>query len=300
MSDAPTASVVIATRNRCKELRIALHSALLQSSHPEVIVIDDGSDDGTAEMVRTAFPLVKLVCHDRPTGYIVARNEGAKIAQGSIIFSIDDDAAFSTTDVVSQTIQEFATDKIGAVAIPYIDVNRDGIERQRTPDSKCILVADRYIGTAHAIRRQIFLGIGGYREQFFHQGEESDFCIRMLDAGYFVRLGNSDRIDHFESPKRDTKRMDLYGRRNDILFVFLNVPLRYLPLHLLSLTIKGILFGVRVRRPFHMIRGLVMGYAAAIRYRRSRAPVSIATYKLYRRLRVSQAVPLEDCRQFLP
>ena len=44
-----------------------------------------------------------------------------------------------------------------------------------------------------------------------HQGEESDLCIRMLAAGYVVRLGSSDPIHHFESPKRSFSRMDHFG-----------------------------------------------------------------------------------------
>ncbi len=213
---------------------------------------------------------------------------------GDVIFSIDDDAAFTSQRIVQQVLAEFNDPRVGAVAIPYADVNRDGMERQRTPDQLQIWVTDRFIGTAHAVRRDVFLKLGGYREFFFHQGEESDFCIRMLDAGYVVRLGNSDRIDHFESPKRDTKRMDLYGRRNDVLFAVLNVPWPWLPVHLVSVTIKGLLFGFKVGRPWRMLQGLLMGYRDAFRYRSHRRAVSVKTYLTFRRLRKEQAVPISE------
>ena len=50
-ADTPLASVVFATRNRREELRAAIDGALSQTVPVEVIVMDDGSDDGTAEML---------------------------------------------------------------------------------------------------------------------------------------------------------------------------------------------------------------------------------------------------------
>lgn len=293
-SIAIKASIVVSTKNRKDDLRNTLTSCLEQSGAVETIVIDDGSSDGTSEMLASEFPSLTVIRHDPSTGYIVARNEGALQAAGEIIVSIDDDAVFTTSNVIQQTIAEFNDPRVGAVAIPYADVNRDGVERQRTPDASSVFVTDRFIGTAHAIRRDVFLRLNGYREFFFHQGEESDFCIRMLDAGSFVRLGNSDRIDHFESPKRDTTRMDLYGRRNDLLFAVLNVPWPWLPLHLASVTVRGLLFGFKVGRPLRMLQGLLMGYRDAFRYRTHRRAVSVKTYLTFRRLRKTKAIPLRE------
>lgn len=272
----------------------AIQSCLAQTTTPEVLIIDDGSADETATKVRRNMPTIRLISHSNSKGLVVARNEGATAASGEIIFSIDDDAAFTTPEIVAHVLKEFDNSVVGAVAIPYADINRDGIERQRTPDPNGCYVTDRFVGTAHAIRREVFLQLGGYREFIFHQGEESDFCIRMLEAGYYVRLGNSDRIDHYESPKRDTRRMDLYGRRNDILFAALNVPLLHLPLHLLSVTFKGLLFGFRIGRPFRMAQGLLFGYASAVRYLMHRKPVSVKTYRLFQRLRRDGAVKLDN------
>lgn len=290
----PQATVVISTKNRRDDLRRAVSSCLIQTADVEVLVVDDGSTDGTAEMLTSEFPTVRLIRHESSTGYIVARNEGAHLAYGEFLFSIDDDAEFTTPNVVSQTMTEFDCPNVGAVAIPYADVNRDGIERQRTPDPSRIYVADRFVGTAYAVRREVFLGLGGYRPFFFHQGEESDFCIRLLDSGYIVRLGNADMIHHFESPKRDTRRMDLYGRRNDILFAVMNTPLIWLPLHLTSAFVKGVLFGFRVRKPLRMMAGLALGVGAAVRFIYQRKPVTAKTFRLFWRLRRKGSLPLSE------
>jgi hypothetical protein len=131
-------------------------------------------------------------------------------------------------------------------------------------------------------------------ELSYDERQDPHFYLWMLDAGYLVRLGNSDRIDHFESPKRDTRRTDLYGRRNDVLFVWLNVPWPWLRLHLAAVTVNGILFGIRVGRPFRMLNGLWMGFRDAWRYRSHRKPVRNRTYRVYRRLRKAGKLPLSE------
>ena len=56
------ATIVIVTKNRKEELRDAVLSALNQVGRLEILVIDDGSTDGTSEMIRAEFPTVTAVC----------------------------------------------------------------------------------------------------------------------------------------------------------------------------------------------------------------------------------------------
>jgi glycosyltransferase involved in cell wall biosynthesis len=294
------ASVLITSKNRKDELRVAIASALEQTAKPEVLVIDDGSTDGTSDLVRSQFPQVNLHRFEKSEGLIVQRNRGAQLAAGEIVFSIDDDAIFSTPHIVEQTLADFDHPRIGAVAIPFINVKQDSTIRQAAPDKTGTHLAASYIGTAHALRRDVFLRLGGYRGCMVHQGEEIDYCIRMLDGGYVVRLGRADPIHHFESPRRDFRRMDLYGRRNDILFAFWNVPLSRLPLHLLATTFNGIRFGIRSGRPMRHAQGILNGYLSTFKFRNERRPVSLQTYKLLRRLKNSGSIPLQQIESELP
>jgi glycosyltransferase involved in cell wall biosynthesis len=262
--------------------------------------MDDGSTDGTASLVRNEFPGVKLQRFEESKGLIVRRNDAARLAEADIIFSIDDDAAFSTSTIVAQTLVEFDSQRIGAIAIPYTDINRGPEIRQRAPERDRIYITDTYIGTAHAVRRDVFLSVGGYREQLVHQGEERDYCLRMLSRGWVVRLGCADPIHHFESPRRDFRRMDFYGRRNDILFAWHNVPMPYLALHLVATTLNGLRAGLKTGRLFRMLQGMGAGYRDCMRERRERRPVAAAIYHLSRRLKKGGPAALDSMEPLLP
>jgi GT2 family glycosyltransferase len=296
----PAATVLITTKNRKEELRTAVASALAQDAAPRVLVIDDGSTDGTNDMIRTEFPQVFLDRCEQSLGLIVQRNRGTRLAETPFIFSIDDDAAFPSPKTISQTLAEFAEPRVGAVAIPYINVKQDPRVLQIAADDQGVHLIAAYRGTAHAWRRDVFLRLGGYREFFFHQGEEEDYCVRLLAAGYVVRLGRADPIHHFESPRRDFRRMDLYGRRNNILFAWCNVPTPDLPGRIFSATVNGIVHGFKVGRPFRMIHGLAMGYAQIPRHFGDRRPVPRNVWRLYRKISRNEGIQLSEIQSELP
>lgn len=282
------ASIVITTKNRKEDLRVALRSCIVQTVKPEIIVIDDGSTDGTSDMVRTEFPSVLLKTFSESSGYIIRRNEGAVMASGDIIFSIDDDAEFSTPSVVEQTLVGFSNSIIGAIAIPYIEPQKADVLLQKSPDEYGIWLTDRFIGTAHAVRRDLFIKLRSYRENLIHQGEEGDFCIRMLDQGFNVRLGSSDPVIHHESPKRSFNRMDYYGCRNSILFLWQNAPISALPLYLIGTTLNCIKWSFIPNRLLVRFKGLLAGYLNC--FVTKRVPVSKKTFDKWRSLRKIQKI----------
>jgi glycosyltransferase involved in cell wall biosynthesis len=279
------ATVVITTKNRKEELRGALQSACRQTASPEIIVMDDGSTDGTAEMVRAEFPGVTLHSFHESKGYIIRRNEAACLASGEVIFSIDDDAVFSTSEVVEQTLCEFDVDRIGAVAIPYIEPRKDNVIRQHAPDRASEWVCADFIGTSHALRREVFLSLGGYPEHFVHQWEESDFCLRMMNSGRYVRCGCSDPILHYESPRRSFARMDYYGARNGVLLAWQNAPTALLPGRLLMAVASTFAHGLKVGRIGNLFLGALVGLVSCIKYAHKRRPVSMSCFQRFLSLR---------------
>ena len=287
MSAAPIATVMIVTKNRYDDLRLAVASALRQSGGVEVLVISDGCTDGTPEMIGREFPAATVVAHAESRGLVVRRNEGVAAARSNIVVSIDDDAVLTSPGIVEETVAAFDCDRIGAVAIPFANVKRGPHLLQLAPDPASTYVADTFIGTAHAVRRDVFLELGGYRSALFHQGEEADYCIRLLAAGFVVRLGSGHPIHHFESPRRDFRRMDHYGPRNAILFAWQNVPFPR-ALAQIPMTIGGVM--VHTLNPTRLITrlgGVADGLSSC--FSADRAPVPERVYQLWRRMRKASA-----------
>ena len=108
-------AVIIVTNNRKLDLRRAIASALEQRSKPEVLVVDDGSTDGTSDMVRSEFPQVRLEQSTHSLGYIAQRNRAAHV-----------DAVFSSPRVVEQAAAAFGHPRVAAVAIPYAEPHKGG------------------------------------------------------------------------------------------------------------------------------------------------------------------------------
>ena len=294
------ASIVIVTKDRKDDLRRAIASAIRQTEPVEILVLDDGSTDGTSDMVRSEFPQVRLERTPKSLGCVSQRNRAALLCSAEIIFSIDDDAEFSTVHVVKQTLDCFSHPRVAAIAVPYIEPHKSKQEFQKAPDVDTIWVTDSFRGTSHALRRDVFLEVGGYREQIIHQGEEMDFCIRLLNNGFVVRLGYGDFVIHHETPKRDWRRMDFYGRRNDILFAWRNIPMPYLAAHLLATTVNGFTCAVRTKRPLDMIRGTLSGYWGCVSNWNWHKPVSRATYLQHRLLKKCGPKRLTEVEPLLP
>jgi glycosyltransferase involved in cell wall biosynthesis len=287
---APQATIVITTRNRKEDLRRAIQSCLEQDADIEVLVFDDASTDGTSEMVQREFPNIRLLCTEERVGYIALRNRGFQIANGEIVFSIDDDARFTDPSTVREALQAFAEDTaLGALALRYTEPNRTAMQGYmcEVPSGNRLR---NYIGCAHAIRVNAAKNLGGYREYFVHQGEERDLSIRMLHAGYSVRYLNSPPIIHEPSSIRDNSRMNYFGYRNTFLFDILNVPL---PSLLYRLPLDVVLLIKHRLTLFNMPWNLMNTFrslAACVWFVPRRAPVSRETYRLYKSLPTHGAV----------
>ena len=268
----------------------------------DVLVMDDASsDDATAGVVRQ-FPRARYVRSEQRVGYIVLRNRAARLASTDVLVSIDDDAVMVNPSTVSSALAAFVTARVGAVSLRHVNV-LDGkviVRYASLPDDERVFVKAEFVGTAYAVRREVFLGVGGYREHLVHQTEERDFCVRMLSAGYVVRAGVTPPIEHRMSPIRSHKRMTVYNNRNNLLFAWQNVPWPSLPVHVLGTTVNGLWTGLRWRRMGWTTAGLAQGYAAMVTGRYERRPVSRSIYQLHRRLIKCGPLLLDEIEGELP
>jgi GT2 family glycosyltransferase len=276
-------TVIISTKNRWSDLEKALLSLRVQSLPHKLIIMDDNSSDGTSKKIKFFFPEAELHSFDVSMGYIVRRNQAIGLSQTPYVLSIDDDCVLENSEILSEMAIFCLKSKSKAVAWPYIDVNLNSI---RYSHSEGISQTHSFTGCAFLVQKEKFLQVGGFRECFIHQGEEEDFCIRLLQHGYPVVIGNGNAITHNESSKRSWERMDYFGSRNLILFAFFNVPFPLLLIQLAFSAFKSIIFGFKIGRPYHKIRGVIAGFRDGIKYySKERKPVSVKTYLRYRKLK---------------
>ncbi|MBK1987113.1 glycosyltransferase family 2 protein [Sphaerospermopsis aphanizomenoides BCCUSP55] len=293
------ATIVFTTHNRSELLKKAIQAAKNQSVPVDIIVMDDNSTDGTSEMMSCDFPDIQYYRSSENKGPCYQRNKGIELSKTKIVFPLDDDSILDSQYTIEQTLQEFDDPQVGAVAIPFINILQDKTIWTKAPDRNQIYVTHAYVAAAHAVDREKFMSVGGYRELFFYMGEEGDVCIRLLQKGYYVRLGMADPIHHYQPPNRISKRPDVFGRQNDILFPYFNAPTNILPISLIGTTLKGMWFGIKVLRPIYMLEGFYRGYSIAWEKREIRNPVAKECFHIYRFLKRKQIVPLQKIKPYL-
>ena len=288
----PRVTVGVVTRNRPASLGECLVSlALLGDALAEVIVVDDTSDapleSALVDLPAPVASKLRLIRQTGREGYIVARNTIMRTASTDYVLLMDDDAALLSGRTILDAIGLLdAHPRIGAIACAMAE--RDGSPwhpaTQPAPvDYTCYVPT--FIGFAHILRRALFVELAGYRESFHFYGEEKDYCLRMLDAGFDIVYMPSARVVHAPDPAgRSQSKYVRYTIRNDCLFALYNEPL---PLALVSVP-------VRLGRYLSMSRGFDDrgGFAWIVRelvrqlpsILGGRRPVSWTTVRQWRRV----------------
>jgi glycosyltransferase involved in cell wall biosynthesis len=272
--DHPDASVLIVTKDRRDAVGAAVRSALEQDGNIEVIVIDDGSTDGTSQLIRSEFPEARLERSERSLGCVEQRNRGVRLAGAPVVLSLDDDAVFDHPRVAQQTLHEFSDPRIAAVHIPLLD----------GPRPSGLRAIASFVGWAHALRRTAFLDAGGYQGALIGQGEERDLCIRWLQQGMIVVQGQVGGVTHRPYPTRDWSPVARLARRNDVIHLWQNVPFPYAVPHLIGTLLNGFRIGVRHHVLLDQLVGFGTGMRKCMAREWPRRPMRRETYKLYRAL----------------
>jgi GT2 family glycosyltransferase len=295
MKEKPVLSIVIVSWNVREDLRECLQSLLgeegsrLESGEIEIIVVDNASTDGTAEMVNLEFPQVKLLVNSQNLGYTKANNIGINHSRGKYILLLNPDTIVHQGAL--QALIDCAESHPEAGIIGAKLLNPDGsVQRSARsfPDIGAGLFRNTFLGrlfpnnpfvrrylladfgydevrevdwvsgAAMLVRRDLIERIGGLDERFWAYCEDVDLCWRAWQAGYKVLFCPNAVITHKVGRSSDQRLVPslIQHHKSMWLFYLKNYRHRY-PLLLFPLIGLGILLrlaGALLKFASHRLR----------------------------------------------
>jgi glycosyltransferase involved in cell wall biosynthesis len=175
-------SVIIPTRNRRAFLREAIASVLAQTVPvQEIIVVDDGSTDGTADQFHNTQHPVRYI-HQSPAGPAAARNRGLEAARGEFIGFLDDDDLWPPQKTAQQLPHLLADPEVSMVlghTQRMLLRSTDKGERSFKPYRKPVRLFSLGCGL---YRRSLFDSVGRFNEQM-RFAEDDDWFLRCKELG---------------------------------------------------------------------------------------------------------------------
>lgn len=247
-------SIIIVNWNTRDILRDCLASVFAQTAGIgyEVIVIDNASSDGSAEMVKREFPQVILIENDQNRGFAAANNQGIKIAKGRYMLLLNSDTL--VLDGAIQKTLEFADQHPQAAVVGCKVLNPDrtlqptcflfpsllnlslsstylyklfpksrflGRERMTWWDRNDVRPVDVVTGCFMLVRREAIDKVGMMDEVYFMYAEETDWCWRFQKAGWQNLFYPEAQIIHLggQSSKQVRAAMMIQLRKAILFFL---------------------------------------------------------------------------------
>ncbi|PWN07013.1 glycosyltransferase family 2 protein [Rhodohalobacter mucosus] len=268
----PRFSIIIVTWNALDHLRHFLPS-VAATSYPdfEIVIADNASTDESSEWIRENIPGIKIATLDQNYGYCGGNNRAVKYADGDILIFLNNDVrvepdwlhplarTFNDKSIgVAQPKMLSATEPdkfeyagaaggmIDKLGYPFckgriFDVVEKDTGQYDEPDE--IFWAS---GAAFAVRKDLFLELGGFDEDFEFHMEEIDFCWRAHKMGNRVMSQPESVVYHLGggSLPMGSPRKVYYNYRNSLIMLTKNLDSFMVPKILFRLILDG-LAGIR-------------------------------------------------------
>jgi O-antigen biosynthesis protein len=222
---SPEFSVIICSYNGSRTIRETLeHVDRLDYPNYEVIVVNDGSTDATAE-IAARFPRVRLI--SVPNGGLSrARNIGMEAATGEFLAYVDDDA-YPDPHWLSHLAHTYQSSGYAAVGGPNIPPPGDGFIAECVgcaPGGPLHVMltdteAEHIPGCNLSVRRECLIEIGGFDPRFRIAGDDVDVCWRLLTKGWQIGFNPAAVVWHHRrnSVKAYWKQQKNYGKAEALL-----------------------------------------------------------------------------------
>jgi glycosyltransferase involved in cell wall biosynthesis len=197
--DMPELTVSMPAYNTGRYIGAAIRSVLRQKGvELELIVVDDGSSDNTAQVVRSFNnPRIRLIQNQRRMGIGFCHNVVIRESASPFIAHVDSDDLLVGSSALAKVVSKLkSSSRLGQVHCHFFDIDADGratrdairerredFLRSRTPDMdyrRELLLRGSIINHLRTYRRQALEDVGGFNEQLRH-GEDYEMALRIAD-----------------------------------------------------------------------------------------------------------------------
>lgn len=233
---APELSIIIVNWNTREALRNCLASVFdcTRSLALEVIIVDNASADGSVEMLKRDFPQVRVIANASNAGFAKACNQGMRAATGCLLLLLNSDT-YVRDDVIARTaayilsrpeiamagcrlcypdgtVQHSAYRSLSIWRSLFEDLwlyklvpraKRDEILLGGYWKSDRETEVDWLAGAFLMLRREVFEAVGGFSEDFFMYGEDSEWCMRIRRTGRKIFYNPLGIVYHIGSVSSD-------------------------------------------------------------------------------------------------
>lgn len=219
MSSASKVALIILNWNGKKDTLACLDS-LQKLSYPNyfILLVDNGSTDGTLESVRAAFPNVQTLALPSNLGFAGGNNQGIELAlrQGADLVVLLNNDTIVASDLLDGFTQGFEKEPQAGIlgAKIYLFDTQDTLDhyggvwikkkanvrligyREKDQQEAKMPSIDYACGACIAIKRSVFEAIGLLEARYFLYWEENDFCLRARRAGFLTLICKDAKIWH--------------------------------------------------------------------------------------------------------
>jgi GT2 family glycosyltransferase len=226
-------SVVVLTHNRVQEVTETVERLLALPEQPAVIVVDNGSEDGTPAALRERFADVQLIACGRNLG-AAGRNLGVASARTDYVAFSDDDTQWAPGSLAHAVSVLDASPRVAVLSGRVVVGDEQRIDPTCLRMKASPLASDGlpglalvgYMAGACVFRTAVFREVGGYEPRLFIGGEEALVSLDILDRGYAIVYCDGLTVSHHPSPARDARLRRRMLARNAALVAWLRLPLR--------------------------------------------------------------------------
>jgi hypothetical protein len=201
-------SIIILNWNGKPHLKNCLESIKRNTKYPnyEVIITDQGSKDGSVEMLEKEYPWVRLIKNPKNYGIPKGTNQAFAIAKGEYFFLLGNDTLV-TPKWLENAVKILESDR-RICTVGSTQINADTYHNKKYTLKNTLRKRANVNSVGMLIRRKVYERIGGYDEANFspYGGDETDWNFRATNLGYKIVEAGNVVIAHLHST--DTKRQN--------------------------------------------------------------------------------------------